>query len=166
MATQVAAAPEVIRPEFEYLADAAEYCFRGRLDKAGHTGPVIARGKDSVVFDVEGREYLDFNSGMMCAAMGHNHPRIVEALRESCETIIHASSSLYNAKEIELARALGRILTPPLKKTFFLTTGSDANEAAMAAARKYTGAFEVASPHVGFHGLNDSTRAVTYGVSD
>jgi 2,2-dialkylglycine decarboxylase (pyruvate) len=157
---------ETIRPELEYLATAAEYCFRGRVDKSGYSGPVIARGRGSVVFDVEGREYIDFNSGMMCAALGHNHPRIVEAVRESCELIIHASSSLYNTKEIELARRLARVMEPPLKKSFFLTTGSDANEAALAAARKYTGAAEVASPHVGFHGLNDSTRAVTYGVPD
>lgn len=160
------AKPPVVSRELEILADAAEYLFRGRLDKLEYTGPVIERASGSLAYDVNGREFIDFNSGMMMSALGHNHPRVVDALRESCDTIIHASSSLFNAKEIELARALGRVLEPPLKKSFFLVTGSDANEAAITIARKYTGAVEIASPHISFHGLNDSTRAVTYGVRD
>ena len=147
--------------EGELLRTARRYSFGGRMDKSG-TGPVFARGSGSTVFDVSGREYLDFNSGQMCAWLGHNHPAIVRAIAEACETLIHAHSSYYNDKEIELARRLGELLPAPLQKSLFLQSGADANEAAINIARKYTGGYEVASPHVSFHGMSDTTRSLTF----
>ena len=147
--------------EGELLRTARRYSFGGRMDKSG-TGPVFARGSGSTVVDVTGREYLDFNSGQMCAWLGHNHPAIVRAIAEACETLIHAHSSYYNDKEIELARQLGELLPDPLQKSLFLQSGADANEAAVNIARKYTGGYEVASPHVSFHGMSDTTRSLTF----
>lgn len=148
--------------EAELLAKAAQYSFRARMDKKTSEGPVFASASGSTVTDVNGREYLDFNSGQMCAALGHNHPRIVAAIKEACETMLHAHSSHYNVKEIELASRLGAIVPPPLQKSLFGESGSDANEMAMMIARKYTGGYEIASPHLSFHGLSDATRAVTF----
>jgi len=65
-------------------------------------------------------------------------------------------------KEIELASRLGSIMPRPLQKSLFGESGADANEMAMMIARKYTNGFEIASPHVSFHGLSDATRAVTF----
>lgn len=144
------------------LAIAEEYSFRGRMDKRTVAGPIFERGQGSTVTDVNGKKYLDFNSGQMCAALGHNNPRIVAAIKESCETLIHASSSYFNVKEIELAGRLGRLLPRPLKKSMFLGSGSDSNEAAVTIAKKYTGGFEVASPHVSFHGFSEASRALTF----
>ena len=76
--------------------------------------------------------------------------------------MLHAHSSHYNVKEIELATRLGEIVPPPLQKSLFGESGSDANEMAMMIARKYTGGYEIASPHISFHGLSDATRAVTF----
>ena len=76
--------------------------------------------------------------------------------------MIHAHSSYYNDKEIELAERLGELLPDPLQKSMFLQSGADANEAAINIARKYTGGFEVVSPHVSFHGMSDTTRSLTY----
>lgn len=148
--------------EAQLLTYAAEYSFRGRMDKATFTGPILERGSGSVVLDTNGKEYLDFNSGQMCAALGHNHPRIVAALEESCETLIHASSSILNVKEIQLAKRLGEVVPRPLKKSMFLGSGSDSNEAAMTIAKKYTGGFEIAAPHVNFSGLSIGSRQVTF----
>jgi 2,2-dialkylglycine decarboxylase (pyruvate) len=148
--------------EARLLETARQYSFRARMDKGSFSGPVLAEGSGSVVRDVNGKEYLDYNSGQMCSALGHNHPRIVQAIKESCETLIHASSSYFNTKEIELAQRLGEVAPPPLKKSLFLGSGSDSNEAALTIAKKYTGGFEVASPHVSFHGMSEASRAVTY----
>jgi 2,2-dialkylglycine decarboxylase (pyruvate) len=98
----------------------------------------------------------------MCAALGHNHPTITAAIKGACDTMLHAHSSHYNVKEIELASRLGAIMPRPLQKTLFGESGADANEMAMMIARKYTGGFEIASPHISFHGLSDATRAVTF----
>ena len=76
--------------EEELLDLARKYSFRSRMDRSTVAGPIMVWGRGSVVRDVNGKEYLDFNSGQMCAALGHNHPRIVQALQESCETLIHS----------------------------------------------------------------------------
>lgn len=144
------------------LASAQAHVFRASMDAKELTGPILERGAGSVVWDITGKAYLDFNSGQMCSALGHNHPRIVEAIREASQTLIHASSSLLNVKQIRLAETLASTVPVPLQKSFFLLSGSDANEAALAVAKKYTGRFEVASPHTSFHGLSDSARAVTF----
>ena len=131
------------------------------MDKSGG-GPIFVRGSGSEVEDINGKKYLDFNSGQMCAALGHNHPTITAAIKQACDTLIHAHSSHYNVPEIELAERLGKLMPEPLKKSMFLQSGADANEAAINIARKFTRGFEVASPHVGFHGMSDTTRALTF----
>lgn len=151
-----------MKTETEILAAAERYSFRGRMDKGRLGGPVFVRGRGSVVEDINGKEYLDFNSGQMCAALGHNHPTVMAAIKESCDTLIHAHSSYFNDKEVELAERLGKLLPDPLRKSLFLQSGADANEAAVSIARKYTGGFEVASPHISFHGMSDTTRSLTF----
>jgi 2,2-dialkylglycine decarboxylase (pyruvate) len=148
--------------EQELLSSAQTHLFRARMDAKELTGPILERGAGSVVWDTTGKAYLDFNAGQMCSALGHNHPRIVAAIQDACQQLIHASSSLLNVKEIRLAEKLTSTVPDPLQKTFFLLSGSDANEAALAVAKKYTGHYEVASPHTSFHGLSESARAVTF----
>lgn len=156
------APPSATAREAELLGKAAEFSFRARMDKKTNEGPIFEYGRGSVVRDVTGKEYIDFNSGQMCAALGHNHPTVVAAVKEACETMLHAHSSHYNVKEIELASRIGGIVPRPLQKTLFGESGADANEMAMMIARKFTGGYEIASPHISFHGLSDSTRAITF----
>ena len=73
--------------EEELLDMARKFSFRSRMDRNAVSGPIMVWGRGSVVRDVNGKEYLDFNSGQMCAALGHNHPRIVQALQESADTL-------------------------------------------------------------------------------
>ena len=148
--------------EEELLDLARKYSFRSRIDSNTVSGPIMVWGRGSVVRDVNGKEYLDFNSGQMCGALGHNHPRIVQALQESCETLIHSHMSMFNDREIVLAARLAEITPEGMDRSMFLTSGSDSNEAAMAIAKRFTGGYEFASPAVSFHGMTDTTRAVTY----
>jgi 2,2-dialkylglycine decarboxylase (pyruvate) len=148
--------------EADLLAKAAEFSFRARMDKKTNEGPVFERGSGSVVWDVNGKEYLDFNSGQMCSALGHNHPTVTAAIKQACDTMLHAHSSHYNVKEVELAWRIGAIVPRPLQRSLFGESGADANEMAMMIARKFTGGYEIASPHISFHGLSDATRAVTF----
>lgn len=153
---------EPLETEQELLASAKEHVLFVRMDKAKFTGPVLQHGEGSVVWDVNGKGYLDFNSGQMCSAHGHRPPRVVAAIKEAADTLIHASSNFFNVQEVHLARKLASILVPPLKRSLFLESGSDSNEAAAAVAKKYTGGYEVASPHTSFHGMTDSARGLTF----
>jgi 2,2-dialkylglycine decarboxylase (pyruvate) len=148
--------------EQEWLDRAKKFCFRARLDRAHYDGPVFARGQGSVVWDVEGKSYLDFNSGQLCAALGHNPPRVVEAIAKACKTMMHASSTYYNVQEVALAEKLAALLPPSLNKVFFGMAGSDSTEAAINIAKKVTGRHEIASPHISFHGLGDTPRALSF----
>ena len=148
--------------EESLLSLAERFSFRSRMDRSNVAGPILVWGRGSVVRDVNGKEYLDFNSGQMCAALGHNHPRIVQALQESCDTLLHSHMSLFNDREIILASRLAEITPPGLTRSMFLTSGSDSNEAAMSIAKRYTGGYEVASPVVSFHGQSEAARAVTF----
>ena len=148
--------------ERELFDTAAEYSFRGRRDKFVFPGPIIESGSGSVVVDTTGKEYLDFNSGQMCAAFGHSHPKIAAAVEESLRTLVHCGNTILNTKEIELAKVLGEVVPRPLKKSTFLTSGSDANEAALTVASKATGGFEVAAPHLNMAGLGHMARQLTF----
>jgi 2,2-dialkylglycine decarboxylase (pyruvate) len=148
--------------EGEWLERAGRHCFRGRLEGADVGGPVFVRGSGSLVWDVEGKPYLDFNAGQMCSALGHCHPRVVAAVAEQLRTLVHSSSTFYNTREVELAERLAGTLPPPLTKCLFALSGSDANEAALGMAKAATGRFEAASPHVAFHGLSDTPRQLTF----
>lgn len=148
--------------ESDLLAIAKDHILMTRMDKSFPTGPVLERAEGSVVWDVNGKEYLDFNSGQMCSALGHRHLRITDAIRRACDTMIHASSSYFNVQDVTLAKKLASILDRPLKRSLFLESGSDANEAAMSIARRYQDLYEIASPSVSFHGFSDGARAVTY----
>src|SRR5205823_12579851 len=148
------------------LASARRYSFRARMDgKEDLAGPVFASGSGSEVEDVNGKRYLDFNAGQMCAALGHNHPTVTAAIKTACDTLIHAHSSYYNVEEIRLAERLARVMPAGLEKSLFLQSGSDANEAAVMIARQYTGGCQVASRHVSFHGLSGTARPPTFAAA-
>jgi 2,2-dialkylglycine decarboxylase (pyruvate) len=126
--------------------------------------PVIASAHGITVVDTQGKSYLDFGSGQMAAALGHNHPIYVEAVKRSLGTISHSTKTFLNVDRLELHRRLGEILTPPLQKTLFLVSGSDAVEAAIDMARKVTGGVDVLALHMGLHGSTSFiTRSLSFG---
>src|SRR5438045_9708905 len=102
-------------------------------------GPVFVSGQGSELEDVTGKRWLDFNSGQMCAARGHNHPTVTAAIKQACDTLIHAHSSYFNVQEIRLAERLAGVMPAGLEKSLFLRSRHDANEAAVMIARHYTG---------------------------
>ena len=115
--------------------------------------PFIVSGRGSTVTDIDGREYLDFTSGQMCATIGHNHPRVVKALETSAQRILHLNSTLLAPETIELAERLSSLLPASLSMSIFLNTGSEANEIALKMAKLCTGRFETVGLTRSFHGL-------------
>lgn len=101
---------------------------------------VVESGTGCVVRDVDGNEFIDFNSGLAVLAVGHSHPRVVKAIKEQAEKLIHYSwTDFYYKPLIDFGTRLTEI-TPGTysKKVFFSNSGAEANEAAMKAARWHT----------------------------
>jgi 2,2-dialkylglycine decarboxylase (pyruvate) len=125
--------------------------------------PILARSKGSVVVDTNGKEYLDFQSGQMGAALGHQHPRIVARIEQTMKSMMHASNTMLNVPRLRLHERLGRLLPKPLEKSLFLVSGSDSIEASIDLARKATGGLDVLGFHAGLHGSTSYlTRSITF----
>ncbi len=126
--------------------------------------PVLVSARGSTVVDTTGREYLDFQSGQMGAALGHRHPRVMKAIEHATRTIVHASNTMLNVPRLQLHERLGRLLTPPLQKSLFLVSGSDSIEASVDLARNATGGYDVLGLHEGLHGSTSLVaRSLSFG---
>jgi len=123
---------------------------------------LIVKARGTVIFDEEGRELLDFTSGQMCATIGHNHPRIVEAMTKACEGALHLFSGMLSPPVVELSRRLAAMLPPVLSKAMFLSTGGESNEAALKLAKLHTGKFEVVGFAGAWHGMTSGALGVNY----
>ena len=128
-------------------------------------GPVFVRADGAEIFDADDRAYLDFNSGQMCSALGHNHPRVTEAVREGLGTLTHASSVYFNAPQLRLAARLAETFDAPLSRSLFIQSGADSNEAALLFARRATGRTGIGALHLSFHGYTDVTRAISFAAA-
>jgi 2,2-dialkylglycine decarboxylase (pyruvate) len=125
---------------------------------------VIERAQGSFVYDSSGRAILDFTSGQMSAVLGHSHPEVVETVRSSVATLDHLFSGMLSRPVVDLARALGEVAPGPLEKSLMLTTGAEANEAAIKMAKLYTGGYEIVSFSRSWHGMTSGAAAATYSA--
>lgn len=148
--------------ESELRNMAQKHSLLHRPDRSPTEAPILTHASGSVVTDVNGKEYLDFNSGEMCAAVGHNNPRISAAIENATHTISNSSNGFYSVAEIVLASKVAEITPEPLQKSVFYSSGCEAVEAAMLMAKKYTDGYEIMAPHESYHGLSDSPRSVTH----
>jgi 2,2-dialkylglycine decarboxylase (pyruvate) len=125
---------------------------------------LVERASGSWVWDRQGNRILDFTSGQICSTIGHNHPRIVEAIKAACDRVLHLNSWMLSEEVVRLAERLAELLPAPLEKAIILNTGSEANEIAMRIAKLATGRHEVIGLDQSFHGLTAGAASVTWAV--
>jgi acetylornithine aminotransferase/acetylornithine/N-succinyldiaminopimelate aminotransferase len=113
------------------------------------------------LFDADGREYLDFLSGIAVCALGHCHPAVTEAVRKQAGELVHVSNLFYTGPQTELAELL--VANSFADKVFFANSGAEANEAAIKLARIASGPgrYEIISLEGSFHGRTLATVAAT-----
>src|SRR5882672_9704113 len=90
---------------------------------------VLARGKGSYLYDVAGKRYLDFITGIGVNALGHAHPRLVKVIREQAGLLIHTSNLYYHRYQGRLAKRLSEM--SGLQRAFFCNSGTEAMEGAL-----------------------------------
>jgi 4-aminobutyrate aminotransferase len=125
--------------------------------------PVLAaRGEGSLLFDEDGRRYLDFTAGIGVTSTGHCHPRVVEAAQRQVATLIHGQyTTVLHRPVLTLADRLAKVLPAGLDSVFFLNSGSEAIEAALRLARHATGRPNVVVFHGSFHGRTVGAASMT-----
>jgi 4-aminobutyrate aminotransferase len=101
---------------------------------------VVDSAKDCIVRDVDGNEFVDLNSGVACMNVGHNHPKVVAAIKAQCDRFLHYSNTdFYYREVINLAEKLAQIAPGAFdKKVYFGNSGTEAVEAAIKLARWHT----------------------------
>jgi 4-aminobutyrate aminotransferase len=114
---------------------------------------VMDHGKGVIVWDVDGNRFLDFAAGIAVTSTGHNHPKVVQAIRDQTEKFIHISSDFYHEIWVELGEQLDWIA--PFKEdavSFMTNSGTESVEAAIKLARYHTGATQFIGFLGAFHG--------------
>jgi predicted acetylornithine/succinylornithine family transaminase len=128
----------------------------------------FVRGEGAVLWDSEGREYLDFLAGISVCSLGHCHPAVVEAVREQAGRLLHVSNLFYTEP---MARLAERLSSSSLGgRVFFGNSGTEANECAIKVARKHAHARGVEAPEIvsfegDFHGRTYGAMAATPGLA-
>ena len=125
---------------------------------------VIVKGDGTKVWDVDGKEYLDFTSGWAVNNAGHANEAIADAIAEQARTLLQTSNQFYTVPQLQLAEIL--VENSALDKVFFCNSGAEANEGAMKLARRYgaknkNGAFEIVTALNSFHGRTMANVSAT-----
>ncbi len=125
---------------------------------------VVERGEGARVWDVDGREYLDFTAGLAVTNLGHSHPAVTEAVQQQAAKLMQMSNLYYTVPQLELAQAL--VENSCMDKVFFANSGVEANEGAVKLARKYGrlhrgGAQKIITVLNSFHGRTLAMIAAT-----
>jgi len=125
----------------------------------------IVRGRGAKVYDLEGREYVDFVGGIAVNLLGHGHPDLVLAIQKQAAQLIHTSNLYYTEPQVKLAQML--VDHSFADRVFFCNSGAEANEAAIKLARRYShekygaGRFEIITMKQSFHGRTMATLTAT-----
>jgi 2,2-dialkylglycine decarboxylase (pyruvate) len=131
---------------------------------ATFTPRIIERAAGSYVHDSDGRAILDFTSGQMSAILGHSHPDVVATVTEQMASLDHLFSGMLSRPVVDLAKRLAATLPDPLTRTLLLTTGAEANEAAIKMAKLATGRYEIVSFDRSWHGMTSGAAAATFSA--
>src|SRR4051812_38254682 len=122
---------------------------------------VLTRGKGARVEDADGREYLDFFGGILTLGLGHCHDEVVSRVQQQIATLGHTSTLYDTEPQVNVAEKLSRITPGKLKKSFFTTSGTEADETAILLAKIYTGRQEIIALRHGYSGRSLTAQAVT-----
>jgi alanine-glyoxylate transaminase/(R)-3-amino-2-methylpropionate-pyruvate transaminase len=144
---------EVLSMRREYANPALYTLYRDPL--------MIVEGKMQYVFDETGRRYLDLFAGIVTVSCGHCHPRIVKAVQAQMETLQHATTIYLHPAMPALAKKLASRMPEGLGVTYFVNSGSDANDLAITMARLFTGNNDVIAVRNAYHGGSPTAMGLT-----
>ena len=124
--------------------------------------PLVAdRGEMQYIWDLEGRKYLDFFGGILTVSVGHCNPKITSKINAQVGRLQHTSTLYPNEQMVALAEKIAQITPGNLQQSFFTSSGTEANEAAILIARMATGSYDVVALRHAYSGSSQLAKAVT-----
>jgi alanine-glyoxylate transaminase/(R)-3-amino-2-methylpropionate-pyruvate transaminase len=122
---------------------------------------MLVEGKMQYLFDETGRRYLDLLGGIVTVSVGHCHPRVLQAITDQLSLLQHATTIYLHPNLARLAEKLAAKMPPGLDVTYFVNSGSEANDLAITMARLYTGHHDVIALRNAYHGGSPSAMGLT-----
>jgi len=122
---------------------------------------MIVEGHMQYLFDETGRRYLDLFAGIVTVSVGHCHPRVTRAMQEQLATLAHTTTIYLHPNFARFAERLASKMPPGLDVTYFVNSGSEANDLAIMMARAYTGNQDVVAVRNSYHGGSPASMALT-----
>ncbi|WP_025699814.1 aminotransferase class III-fold pyridoxal phosphate-dependent enzyme, partial [Paenibacillus forsythiae] len=123
--------------------------------------PQLVRGSMQYVYDENDKEYTDFFAGVSVVACGHCNPAITARTIHQLQQLQHTTTVYLTQPNVDLAERLAEVLPGDLRRTFFVGSGSEANEGALLLARLHTGRKGFIALESGLHGRTNLTMSVT-----
>jgi len=122
---------------------------------------MIVEGKMQYLFDESGRRYLDLFAGIVTVSCGHCHPKVLRRVQEQTATLQHATTIYLHPNLALLAQRLASKMPAGLDVTYFVNSGSEANDLAITMARLFTGNSDVIAVRNAYHGGSPSSLGLT-----
>jgi alanine-glyoxylate transaminase / (R)-3-amino-2-methylpropionate-pyruvate transaminase len=144
---------EVLRLRRHYVNPAVFTLYREPL--------MIVEGKMQYLFDETGRRYLDLFAGIVTVSCGHCHPKVLQRVQEQAAALQHATTIYLHPSLSLLAQKLASKMPKGLEVTYFVNSGSEANDLAVTMARLYTGNLDVVAVRNAYHGGSPSSVGLT-----
>jgi len=144
---------EIIRRKQEYVFNCVTTYFKEPM--------VIDHAQGQYVWDIEGRQYLDFLGGIVTVSVGHSNPKVTEKIKAQIDKVQHTSSLFVTEAMVSLAEKVASLAPGKLKKSYFSNSGTEANEVAVIAARMYTGNYEILALRHGYSGHSHLTKSLS-----
>lgn len=145
----------------DYALMEKEYVMRPWMCQADVRVNIVDRAEGIYFWDKAGKKYTDFSSQLMSSSCGHNVKEINDGIIEQLNKYAYVSSGLGSEARAKLGKMMADITGPNYKKTFFSSSGTEANEAAVKAAKWYTGKYKLISRYQSFHGATGIAMMLT-----
>ena len=144
---------EILRKHREYLFNCVTTYYKDPL--------VMDHAKNQYVYDLEGREYLDFFGGILTISAGHTREKITSQIKTQMDQLQHSSTLFPTEALVTAAERIAQIAPGQLKKSYFTNSGTEANEVAVITARMYTGNYEMIALRHGYSGHSHLAKSMT-----
>lgn len=145
----------------EIVGKSREYTFFSwSVQKEANPIPIV-RAEGVHFWDADGKRYLDFSSQLMNVNIGHQHPKVVEAIRQQANQLCYVHPGMATEPRARLGELLANVTPGDLSKTFFCLGGAEANENAIKMVRMFTGRHKIISQYISYHGATHGAIALT-----
>lgn len=122
---------------------------------------VLIEGSGCYIIDADGNKLLDLTSGQFCCLLGYSHPKFLKRLIAQTEKILHTGTPFLSPPVLEASAKFAKIAQGNLKKSIFLSTGTEANECALRIAKTFTQRVGIAGFSRGYYGISLATMSVS-----